>query len=280
MADSVMTAASNTSAIVPEVWSQRYYDVLLASLPFNSVISRDYEGEIQDLGDTVHINTFPEFSDAEELAEDGRADASAITVTQQDLVINKRIVKDFIVTKRSLLQSLPGMDKLRELAVYAIQKKIQALIIADITPSASNPDHQIAFDSGTTMALADLLEAKELLDLQDVPMSDRHIVMGAAQTNDIFNITGFTSSDFLLAGSPLTSGEINQSLLGFMPHMTTEVGNVSYLFHSSFYTMAAQEGLNINEYDLGVDGKRAVRVNVDTLMGIKQLSNIRVVQLG
>lgn len=279
MADQTMTAGTQLSAIVPEVWSQRWYDVLLAELAFNQLVSRDYEGEIQSLGDTVRISTFPEFSEATELAEDAAADADAITVTQQSLVINKRFVKDFIVTNQAQLQSLPAMDKLREMAVYAIMKKVQSFIISDIAPSTSSPDHVIAYDSGTTLALADLLEAKELLDNQNVPMPERHIVLGAAQTNDVFNITGFTSSDFVLAGSPLTTGEVTLPLLGFMPHMTTEVNNTAYLFHKSFYTMAAQQGLQIKVYDLGVEGVRAARVNVDTLVGFKQLSNLRVVTI-
>ena len=280
MADAVMTSASNLSVIVPHVWSARYFEVLLAELPFNSVISKDYEGEIQNLGDRVLISTIPEFSAAEELAEDAAGDASAVTVTQQSLIVNKRVFKDFIVTNKAQLQSLPHMDKLRELAVYAINKKIQALIIADVAPSTSAPDHVIAYDSGSTLALADMLEAKELLDTANVPMGNRHAVLGAAQANDIFNITGFTSSDFLLAGSPLTSGELAGQLLGFMPHMTTEAGSTSYWFHNSFYTMAAQQGINVAVYDLGVEGKRAARVNVDTLLGLKQLDNKRVVTLG
>ena len=279
MSDQIHTAASEFSAIVPEVWSARYYDVLLANLPFNSIISRDYEGEIQNLGDTVKISSFPEFSAATELAEGAKGDADAITVTQQSLVINNRTYKDFIVTNRAQLQSLPAMDKLRELAIYAIQKRVQALIVAAISPSASAPDHQIGYDVGTTLGLADLLEGKELLDAQDVPMANRHAVLGAAQTNDIFNISGFTSSDFILDGSPLTSGEVNRALLGFMPHMTTEVGGVSHLFHNSFMTIAAQQGINVSIYDLGSEGKRAARVNVDTLFGLKQLNNKRVVTI-
>jgi hypothetical protein len=279
MSDQIMGTSGALSVIVPEVWSRRYYDVLLAELPFNSVISRDWEGEIQNLGDTVKISSFPEFSDATELAEDAANDADSVTVTQQSLVINKRIVKDFIITNKAMLQSLPAVDKLRELAVYAINKKIQKIIIADTIPSASAPDHQIAYDSGSILGLADILEAKELLDTQDVPMSNRHVVLGSAQANDVFNITGFTSSDFIVAGNPLTTGELTQPLLGFMPHMTTEVGAVAYFFHASYFTMAAQQGLSIKEYDLGFQGKRAARINVDTLVGFKQLDNKRVVTI-
>jgi hypothetical protein len=280
MSDQVMTKAANLSVIVPQIWSRRYYDVLLADLPFNSIVARDWEGEIQNLGDRVKISSFPEFSDATELAEDAANDADAITVTQQELVINKRIVKDFIVTSLAQLQSLPAMDKLREMAVYAILKKIQKIIIESIAPSTTSPDHTITYSGvGSTLAFADIIAAKKLLDLQDVPMADRHCVLGANKTNDVFNITGFVSSDFVTGNSLITTGQLQNALLGFVPHYTTEVGDVSYFFHRSFYTMAAQQGLSIKEFDLGVQGKRGTRVNIDTLAGFKQLDSTRVVSI-
>lgn len=279
MADEIMTSGANLSAIVPEIWSRNYYDVLLADLPFRSLISTDYEGEIQDLGDRVNVSSFPEFDEGEELAEDERADASAITVSGQQLVIDSRIVKDFIVTKKAILQSLPHMDKLKNLAIYAIMKKMERIIIEAIVPSAAAPDNAIAFDSGTTLQLADLLEAKELLDDQNVPATERSMVLGSAQLNDLFNITGFMSSDFAMSGG-LVSGQPPSSLLGFSPRYTTMVGNVAYLFHKSFMTMASQQGMDVKEYDKGVDGIRATRVNLDTLFGKKQLDNKRVVTIG
>lgn len=279
MADDIITAGSEFSVIVPEIWSRRFYDVLLAELPFESIINKDYEGEIQNLGDTVKISTFPEFDEAQILPEGARNDAEALTPTQQNLVIDTRIVKDFIITNRAQLQSLPHMDKLRDLAIFSINKKIQERIITLSVPSASAPDHQIAYDSGTTLALADLLEGKELLDTQNVPQGNRHLVMGAAQLNDIFNITGFTSSDFITDGAPIQTGNLPSALLGFMPHFTTEVGAVTHLFHSSYFTMAAQQGIVVKEFDLGVDGVRAARVNVDWLGGFKQLDNKRTVQI-
>lgn len=280
MADALMTSASELSVLVPQVWSSKYYDVLLAELPFSAVISKDYEGEIQALGDTVKISTVPQFDEAIELAEDARADASAVTVTQQSLVINKRVAKDFIITNKAMLQSLPVMDKLRDLAIYSINKKIQALIISLTIPNAAAPDHAIAFASGTTLALVDMLSGKELLDAQDVPMADRHQVMGSAQLNDLFNVAGFVSNDFVLTAGAMESGQLPASLLGFMLHFSSPIGNVVYQFHSSYFTMAAQKGISVTQYDLGVDGKRAVRVNVDTLIGLKQLDGLRVVSIG
>jgi hypothetical protein len=278
--DEVMTGASNLSVIVPEVWSSNYYETLLANLPFNSVVSKDYEGEIQNLGDRVNIPTVPEFDDAESVGEDERATASAVTVTSQALIINTRLVKDFIVTNKALLQSVPVMDKLKDLAIYALQKGVQQAIIDASLPSTSAPDHTIAYDSASTLALADMLEVKELLDAQDVPLANRHFVVGSAQLNDLFNITGFMSSDFVSANSPLQTGNLPPALLGFMPHFTSIVGNTSYWFHSSYMTVASQKGITVQEYDLGVDGKRATRVNCDTLFGLDQLDSTRICTLG
>jgi hypothetical protein len=44
-------------------------------------------------------------------------------------------------------------------------------------------------------------------------------------------------------------------------------------------TIAVQDPVRVNEYDLGGDGIRGVRVNTDVLFGLKQLDGLRVVSL-
>jgi hypothetical protein len=279
MANQIMDTAGNLTVIVPQIWSSNWYAALLADLPFNSVVSRDWEGEIRNLGDTVKISQFPEFSDATELAETAANDADAITVTQQSLVINKRIVKDFIVTDKASLQSLPAMDQLQNMAIFSILKKIQSIIIAETLPSTSAPDHTIGYTSGIVLDLAKLVAAKKLLDAQNVPAENRHAVLGTNQMNDLLSIVNFSSSDYVSGANVVSSGAISSPLVGFTPHMTTEVGDVCYLFHRSYYTMAAQKAIDVKVFDLGVQGVRAARVNIDTLAGFKMLDNKRVVSI-
>lgn len=274
-----MRASSELSAIVPEVWSASFHPTLLEALPFNDVISRDHEGDIQALGDTVNISRFPQFDLASELDEDAANDADSVTVSNFQLVINKRVVKDYIVTSRAQRQSLAHANQLRDLAMHSIMKKMQQIIIGDIVPNAATPDHSISYDSGTTLALTDILEAKELLDQQDVPDDGtRCMILDAPQWNDLFNITGFTSRDFVPAGSPLESGSFGSSrILGFNPKLTTEASNVAYFFHPMFMTLAVQESPEVKVFDLGSQGKRAERVNMDVLFGVEQLDGLRVV---
>jgi hypothetical protein len=231
------------------------------------------------MGDIVNISQIPDFAEANTLAEGAAGDSEAVTITSQQLTINQRPYKDFQVTKRAMLQSLPFMDQLRENAVYSIMKKMQAIIIAAITPSAALPDHQISYDSGSTLALADILEAKELLLGANCPQDNLHMIVSEAQWSDLYNITGFTSRDFVPAGSPLSSGEFAIPLVGFAPKFTTVASNVTYLFHPSFLTLAVQQDLNIEVTSRGSEGIRANRVNVDLLMGVQQLDDERVVTI-
>jgi len=279
MPDQIMKGSSELDAITPELWSARFYPTLKERMVFASSVSDDYQGEIAALGDQVNITTFPQFSEATELAEDAKNDADSITLGSTPLIINKQIVKDFIITKKGKKQSLEAGNRLRDLAFHSIMKKMQNIIIAAIVPNAAAPDHSISFDSGTTLALADILEVKELLDDADVPEEGRQGILGSAQNNDLFNITGFTSRDFIPAGSPLTAGAITTPVLGFTMDWTSEAGNTSYFFHPLFLQMAVQDQPAPSVHDLEVNGIRAERVNMTVLFGVAQIDGLRVTTL-
>lgn len=279
--DNLMTAATELAAAIPEMWSAAFYPTLKEKMVFAQSVAQDYQGEISSLGDTVNITSFPQFDVAQEISEAEAVEAEALTASNTQLIINKQLAKDFIVTRKADIQSLPVMNALRDLALHAIMKKMQLLVIAEIVPSASTPDHAIAFDSGTTLALADILEGKELLDDADVEEFGRTMILGSAQYNDLFNITGFTSKDFLPGGdSPLSAGAVTLPILGFNTRWTSEAGNTSYLFHPIFLQMAVQQNPTPSVHDLGGTGVRATRVNMEVLFGLKQLSNLRVVTIG
>lgn len=44
------------TTFIPEVWSARLLDNLNKNLVFANLVNRDYEGEIKQYGDKVHIN--------------------------------------------------------------------------------------------------------------------------------------------------------------------------------------------------------------------------------
>jgi len=277
MADVFHTGTVHLTAIRPEIWAASFEQTLKEALPFNDLIARDYQGTISALGDIVNISLFPQFAAATVMAnEDDHQDAAAITVSTVQLNINKMIVQDFVVTDKAKIQTLEHANMLKDLAFFSIMKEMQAQIIAIIAPAVANA---ISYDVGTTLALADLLEAKELLDTGLVPLEGRKLVLDMPQLNDLWGITGFLSRDYIPTGSPLTTGQMPQTILGSELRATTEASAVTYNFHPSFAQVAVQKALGVEVFNLGVTGYRGVRTNCSLLMGTVQVYDDRVVSI-
>ncbi len=276
--DEQMTVDNEFSAVVPEVWSTSWYPTLLERLPWASSIGKDYEKDIQALGDTCNITIFPQFPEARDLQEGQRNDAQKITLGNAQLLINKQTVQDFIVTARSERQGLDVQQKLMDLAFFSIMKKMQKNIIATVAPSVAGPDHVIPYQSGVVMGLADWIEVKGLLDDQNVSEQGRKSILDSPQLNNLFNISGFMSRDFVPSSTMMQSGVIQTPVLGFEVLWTTVADGVATFFSPEFLQMAVQENPVPKLFDLGVDGQRAKRVNMTVLYGIKQVDELRVVQ--
>lgn len=275
--DEIMTVDTEFDAVVPEFWSTNWYPTLLERTPWVSVIGKDYENEIRQLGDTVNITTLPQFGEARDLPEGVANDAAKITLGNTKLLINKQTVQDFIVTSRAEKQGLPVQMKIMDLCFFSIVKKMQKNIIAAISPSTS-PDHTQAYDSGTTLGLSDWIAAKQALDDQNVSEMARQAILDSAQLNDLFNISGFMSRDFIPNAQGMQTGAIQTPILGFDVKWTTEADGVSTFFSPEFLQMAVQEDPVPKLFDLGVKGLRAKRVNMTVLYGIKQIDGLRVYQ--
>lgn len=278
MADQIMTTGGTNAAIVPEVWSDKFTDVLRANRPLLSKVATTYEGDVQR-GDTVRIPSLAD-STAVILPEGSANDAVAQTASTTSLVVDELVAVDHIVTTQAELQSISFMDHMRDGMVNAIAQKMETQLFAAISPSASAPDHVIAYDSGTTLTRADILEAKDLLDTQNVPVTDRVMITGVAQANDLLTIDQLINADYGNGGTGTVNGFLSRPILGFETAATTNAGTTTYLFHTSFLQMAVQKSIDIKVDDLSVLGQRGFRVSASLLFGYVQLHDNRVVTIG
>ena len=287
MADPILTGGTELAALVPQIWSPRFYDVLRATLPFIGSVDESYQGDIKNLGDTVKVLQVPDFAVADLLPQGSKGDATTVTATSQSLVINSRPYVDFIVEDIAQLQSVEFFDKLRDSAIYAIMRRIQNLIVGVISPVGGNA---LNYTTGTTLALADLLAVGRKLDALNVPRQGRVMVVGTSQLNDLFNIQQFTSRDYRSGSnepstSPMVTGQFSDTILGWTLKYSSLYGTGSagsattYFFHPLFATIAFQKQLNAETARGTWDGVRATRFNMDILMGVKQLDSSRVATL-
>jgi hypothetical protein len=274
-----MFGLTELAEIVKTFWSARWLETLRANLGFIESVSHDWQGDMTAMGNTVKITQLPDFDEADLLAASASGTSQAVTLTSQSLVANKRPYVDYTVDDLSRLQSMDFSAQVADSVNYAIMKRANREILNAIVPSTSAPDHQVAYASTPTLAYADFLTAKELLDTQNVAAGDRFCFLGAAQVADMFNIAEFTSRDYNGGESVTGNGTIGKPFMGFTPRATTMVGAAAIFMHRSAVAVAFQQGMNVKLADGAYSGDRAQRVNSDIIMAVKQLDNKRSVRM-
>jgi len=111
--------------------------------------------------------------------------------------------------------------------------------------SASAPDHKIAFDTSATLGLADVLEAVGLLDLQNVPESDRFLAVNPKQHRQLLALGDFIDASKYGSNMPIMNGEIG-SIFGCRVIKTSKVTSDTVLaYHRSHVAFAMQGGMQL-----------------------------------
>ena len=130
----------------------------------------------------------------------------------------------------------------------AIMEAIEASIYTALaTVSASGPDHKIAFGTASTIALADILAANELLDIQNVPDSDRFLAVHPSQYKNLLALGDFTDASKYGGNGTIMNGELGQ-IYGFRVIKSTKVTTATALaYHRSHVAFAMQGGMDLAE---------------------------------
>lgn len=168
------------ASFVPEVWSP----VILASLKraevYANLVNRDYEGDIAQRGDTVHINsvsrpTINAYSTYQTLT------VEQLTTADRTLVINKADYFAFSlddIDKRQQAGNTLEMAMVE--AAYALVDKVDQLIAGLYTDvQTANRVNAGAPVSVLTGAIAgtQLIKLRQKLDEANVPIDGRYVVV-------------------------------------------------------------------------------------------------------
>lgn len=121
------------------------------------------------------------------------------------------------------------MEMAKELALQVDKDIYTELLLA----SAAAPDHRIAF-VGASVAEADLLEARYLLNVQNVPMDGRFLVVAPDQEKALLGISNFIRADAYGSAGGLINGEI-----GRVFGMTVVMSNVATASRAIVYHKSA-----------------------------------------
>ena len=162
---------------IPEVWSAAILEALRAKLVFPSLCNRDYEGDIREAGDTVHITgyndvTVREYVRGQPITVDDVTDkeAAVLKIDKSDYFAFK--VND--LDKAQAKADLTG--KFTNSAAYNMMKNVENYISNLMDAAVETPAKTVAVGTPADAYLA-LVEAGRKLDVQNVPDEGRWLVV-------------------------------------------------------------------------------------------------------
>ncbi|MUL39626.1 P22 coat protein - protein 5 domain protein [Streptomonospora sp. PA3] len=187
----------------PEIWAREILFYLDKSLVWaqEGVVNRDYEGEISQAGDTVHINQVGPVTVGDYTKNTAITDPEVLTSTQRDLVIDQAKFVNFMVDDIDAAQNRPkvmqtamgraayGLRDVADQYVAGLYTGVAAanVIGTDAAPITITP-------TGSTSAYDQLVDLGTALDEANVPTEGRWAIAAPAFVNMLAKDDRFTSS--------------------------------------------------------------------------------------
>lgn len=263
------TTAAN---FIPELWSPMVKRAVESNLTMARLVMRDFEGEIKQRGDTVHIADISNLSVGNKAAS---TDVSYETITEgkTDITIDKHKYAAFKLEDIVAVQSNVNlMSEYSNKVGYALAKQIDTDLLAlYVALSQSTGADNTAITNDT------FLTAIQYLDLADAPETDRSGVFNSGQKANFLNVDEFVRYDANGIGgtqNPIIRGQFGE-LYGVKIYFSTNVtttgspsGDHNLVFHKEAFALAMQRDIRIqSQYDLDALADKVVG---DVLYGVSE----------
>lgn len=125
------------SSFIPKVWSARLQENFHKALVFGSLCSRNYEGEISQWGDTVHISNLSDITVRPYDPTTDLAEPEALSGTDIVLTIDHGAYYNFLIGDVDAAQArVDLMDGAMRNAAYQLAEDAEKYILATIRKGA------------------------------------------------------------------------------------------------------------------------------------------------
>lgn len=198
------------TSFIPEIWAARLLEHLDKAHVYAALVNRDYEGEIKNAGDTVHINTIGDITVGTYTG--ANITYEALATTKQDLVIDQSKYFAFKVDDVEKAQALPGLiEAATQRAAYAMNdntdKYLAGILKAGATAVGSGSVELTANNIYTT-----LVAMKVALDKQNVPTEGRWVVIDPTAHGLLLQDQRFVSFGTDVTNERLVNGRVGRAV--------------------------------------------------------------------
>lgn len=265
------TLLSDVTNQVEKFWSPLFTKELRQSLLLGSLVNKDYNGQIKNLGDTVYVSQInAPLGELRTAGTDAESfNSETMSTTRVAIQANKRAVASFEIEDLVMLQSQIGAQdsEIRASLMYAVEKQINDYLKTLVAPSTSAPDHLI---NSVTDLNAAQLSAVRLLAAQAKWAKEKgwYGLIDPSYYSDILNASTLTSSDYTGGDAPIVAGQVANKRFGFNLFEDNSLNTDRALFfHPDFMHMVMQQEARFKISDLHSNGKFMFRISVDVIFG-------------
>lgn len=203
---------------IPEVWNADLLVALEKRYVFaqEGLINRDYEGDIADYGDTVHIGTLADPTISDYTKNVTSIDPQTLTTTDQTLLIDQSKYFAFEVDDVDRRQARDGGQLLTKAAQRSASGLANTADVFIATLMSTGAGNVITAGAAATPddAYLILLALKVKLDKQSVPIDGRWVVISPEFYALVLQDPRFIDASRYGSNTPIMNGEVG-TILGF-----------------------------------------------------------------
>ena len=209
---------------IPQVWSARLQEKLQHALVFGMLCNRNYEGDIRQWGDTVHINTINDITvKAYDPATDIE-DPEQLATTDTTLTINHGAYYNFYINDADATQArVELMDAAMRNAAYRLAADAEMYILEVIREGAGLKAELPLPAEADGGLYALLLQLKSTLDNANVPRYERKMILTPHLESTLLMDTRFITGS-AAADDRRAEGAVARAA-GFDIYISTDLSN-------------------------------------------------------
>ena len=221
---------------IPETWSARLLESLHKQLVFGALCNRNYEGEIRQYGDTVHINSLSDISVKTYTPNTDIDDPEQLSGTDRTLVINHGAYCNFYLNDVDRAQARPDLlEAAMRGAARRLAEDTEAYVLSVIIEQAGI--------TGTIAAGADMYESliaiKTALDQNNVPRTGRKLVVPPTVEAELLKDSRFLTAGGSIAEHALADGAVARAA-GFDIYISNDLDSQLVALTEDGVTLAQQ----------------------------------------
>ena len=169
------------TSFIPELWNARLLYALEKSHVAANLVNRNYEGQIRQQGDTVHINSIGAVTVDDYTRNTDISDPEILTTTDQTLLVDQAKYFNFQIDDVDAAQaSSDMMDAAMQRAAYALSDVSDAYLLGVIATGAASGN---IIGSSAAVGLTvdnvydNIVDMRVKLDKANTPEANRYLVV-------------------------------------------------------------------------------------------------------